>query len=394
LTRQSNNKIAYLDGLRGVAALLVLFHHFFLVFYTSYFNWDPGASHLHGWEIAFGKSVFSVLLNGNFCVSVFFVLSGFVLSRKYFNDNKIGHLVSAAQRRFVRLYLPVAFTLILAYLLLRAHLYFNVPVSKLTHSEWWFSGMWIIDHPAKKLLHCLFFDTMFEGDSTFDTSMWSMTIEVYYSFVVFSFLALTHLVRNRGMLLFAMLIFCFFTYNANLAPFIFGIALNYAEGHKNRRTKGTLMPCIIFLSVGLVLGSYSSNGATEGTIFSAISSDSGKLLATTWFHAIGALLLVLAFVWSHRLQRFISSRLFVFLGYISFSIYLLHPLVIGSFGSYLFAHIYGPLGYNTSVSIVLAATLGVCFVLSWLMTRYIDEKGTDLSKYLYTRYIKRADIHQ
>ena len=81
------SKIAYLDGIRGIASLLVVLHHFFLAFYIAYFSFDPGASNLRGLEIKYGQSVFSVLSNGHFCVCVFFVLSGFVLSRKYFQTN-------------------------------------------------------------------------------------------------------------------------------------------------------------------------------------------------------------------------------------------------------------------------------------------------------------------
>ncbi len=153
-------------------------------------------SHLNGWDIRYGKSAFSVLTNGNFYVCVFFVLSGFVLSHKYFNDNRIAILVSAAQRRFIRLYIPVAFTLILSYLFIKAHLYLNAPVSRIAHSEWWFERKWVFDSPGKMLWKCLISDTMFAGNSSFDTSMWTMSIEIYYSFVVFAFLALTHGVRN------------------------------------------------------------------------------------------------------------------------------------------------------------------------------------------------------
>ena len=129
------SKIAYLDGIRGVAAFLVFFHHFLLAFYSAYYTFDLNASNLPGWEVRYGQSLFSVITNGHFCVCIFFVLSGFVLSRKYFQSQKLEVLVSGANRRFLRLYIPIAFTMIIAYILMKAGLFFNVDVSKLTHSE-------------------------------------------------------------------------------------------------------------------------------------------------------------------------------------------------------------------------------------------------------------------
>ena len=128
------SKIVYLDGIRGVAALLVVFHHFLLAFYSAYYTFDANASHLHGLEIKYGQSVLSVFSNGNYCVAVFFVLSGFVLSRKYFQTRVFEVVISGAQRRFLRLYIPIAATLIISFILMKAGLYFNAPVSKISYS--------------------------------------------------------------------------------------------------------------------------------------------------------------------------------------------------------------------------------------------------------------------
>jgi peptidoglycan/LPS O-acetylase OafA/YrhL len=86
---KSNDKIAYLDGIRGIAALCVFFHHFLLTFYSSYFSLDPKATHLpNGLELQFGESVFSVFTSGRFCVEIFFCAQWLCLSRKYFRENE------------------------------------------------------------------------------------------------------------------------------------------------------------------------------------------------------------------------------------------------------------------------------------------------------------------
>jgi len=121
--QKPTNKIFYLDGIRGVAAFMVVIHHFLLAFYPSYYTLDKQASHINNLDVQFGMSLFSVLANGDFCVCIFFVLSGYVLSRKYFLTNQLDVLISGAQRRFVRLYIPVATALFLRLCLCSCILY-------------------------------------------------------------------------------------------------------------------------------------------------------------------------------------------------------------------------------------------------------------------------------
>ena len=65
-------KISYLDGLRGLAAFVVVFHHFIYAFYPALFLGSNAQLHLKGGEEAFlSGSVFNLLYNGNFAVCVF-----------------------------------------------------------------------------------------------------------------------------------------------------------------------------------------------------------------------------------------------------------------------------------------------------------------------------------
>ena len=392
--QQSTNKISYLDGIRGLAAFIVFIHHFAIAFYPAYYSLEPAAAHMGKWEMEYGRSLYSVLTNGNFCVCVFFVLSGFVLSRKYFRAADISVLVSGAQRRFIRLYVPVAVTIVISYLLIKAHLFYNTPVSHIAHSEWWFERMWTFEHPTRRMFQCLAYNTMFFGDAAFDTTFWTIAIELFGSLFVFAFLALTHNTRNRLAALGFMLFYFYYAQSLYFAAFVFGISLNYSEVFSARMQlqpgsskKMTAISAVLCL-VGLVMGSYPSTNVYKGTFFARLTSDFFIYVNWLWFHVIGAWLLVLAFVVSPVFQRGISVRPLRFLGYVSFCLYLLHPLVIGSIGSYLFLQCYKGMGYNPAVALVFSVSTFVCLLLSWLMTKYVDGPGIKLAKYIYDRYVK------
>jgi len=386
---RSVSKVAYLDGIRGIAAFLVVLHHFLLAFYPAHYTFDMNASNMNGWDVRYGQSLLSVFSNGNFCVCIFFVLSGFVLSRKYFQTNDFEVIVSGVYRRYLRLYIPVAFIIILSFLMMEAGLFFTTAASKITHSEWWLGGQWVFPDAGDKLIESLKVGTMFQGNNTFDTSLWTMTVEFSGSLFVFAFLAFTHKTRHRFISLLLVGLYCKWTESVILSAFMFGISLNYLEQYaKGFNKKVATSLAVILLMMSLVLGSFSING-NAGTFFD--HKPKSFLQYGVWFHVVGAYFMVVAFVISVPFQKLVSLRLFRFLGYISFAMYLLHPLIIGSFSSYVFLQLHDRLGFNHTVAVVFLLTVALCFILSWLIAKYIDEPGIRFSKYVYNRWFKKVE---
>jgi len=117
------DKIGYLDGLRGISALIVVFHHYMCAFYPALVFEAGTAFHTGSVEARVGASPLSLFYNGGFAVCIFFVLSGYVLTNSYFRTQQRNVVISSAVRRYVRLMIPILFTVIVAYSLSIAHLY-------------------------------------------------------------------------------------------------------------------------------------------------------------------------------------------------------------------------------------------------------------------------------
>ncbi|XZF15247.1 acyltransferase family protein [Chitinophagaceae bacterium MMS25-I14] len=380
--------IAYLDGIRGLAAFGVFLNHFALIFYYAFWDLQARTSHLGGLEIKYAHSYWSFITNGGFDVSIFFVLSGFVLSRKFFRSGDPEDAVSGLHRRFLRLYIPIAFTLILSYILLICHLYQNAAVSKITLSQW-FPRLWQIRYPEKQFLSSLFYGVMFNGDASFNTVLWTISTEFYGSLFVFAFLLFTNYTpKFRLLMMFFMMYYFYVTGSTSYMAFVLGMTLCYTEKWLERKKIPVYyIISIALLSAALLLGSNLPILASGGSLLYTFKTSVWNYMP--WLFTIGAYLLILSFMMFPILQKLISIRPIRFMGYISFSLYLLHPLVLGSFSSWLFLKNYrGPSSYNSTVLTVFISTIAVLIPLSWLVTKYVDQLGIRTAKRVYGLFRK------
>src|SRR5271169_2176712 len=109
-----------LEGLRGIASLVVAIGHFLFVFFPylgNLFTPIPGLQPRFAFERWVQYPPFSLAYSAEAAVCVFFVMSGYVLSGKYFSTGDVATLQSAAAKRYVRLVLPSFASVLLAWVL-------------------------------------------------------------------------------------------------------------------------------------------------------------------------------------------------------------------------------------------------------------------------------------
>jgi peptidoglycan/LPS O-acetylase OafA/YrhL len=93
---------------------------------------------------------------------------------------------------------------------------------------------------------------------------------------------------------------------------------------------------------------------------------------------------------SQWLQNIFSSQLLIFLGKISYSLYLIHFLVISSFTCALFLFLYQVFPYVVAILISCIVSVLLLIPLSYLFYRYIDIAGVQLSKIFYNQLVNLA----
>ncbi|MCC2546648.1 acyltransferase [Hymenobacter sp. BT175] len=390
----SPHNLAYLDGLRGLAACQVVAHHYLVAFYPALLTADPYVSHLGGAEVVIAGSPLNVLYSGNFAVCLFFVLSGLVLSEQFFRTRAVTVLHSYAARRYVRLLVPIAFSVLLAVVIWVAGGFQNQAVAALTRASW-LGQVWH-DQPLvpAEVPADLAFDILLSGEARYNPVLWTMSLELYGSLLVFGLLAVVAPSRYRFWL-YGVLTVGLAASELSLfyLAFVAGVVLNDARHSGPGWLAGFrhgAWPLAVLL-VGLLLGSYPTADFVD------VDQSLYRLLSPAWLahetvilltHMAGAALVIAGVLGSGGLQRVLSSRPLRWLGAISFSLYLLHFLVLGSLSSALFLALQPRLGYHAAFGVMLLASGPVLLAAAYAMYRLVDLPGMRLSKWLYARFLQ------
>lgn len=103
--------LPYVSGLKGLGALIVFIHHFFYCFYPLFIPEGMQSAPIEHIPVA------NLLVNGNFAVCLFLLLSGFLMARNAARFEGTDAYGDAVVRRYLRLMIPLAVAATLSYLL-------------------------------------------------------------------------------------------------------------------------------------------------------------------------------------------------------------------------------------------------------------------------------------
>lgn len=300
-------RIAYLDSLRGLAALVVIFSHFFGGYGAPFDLGNP-----------FLTFPLKIVYDGTAAVSIFFVLSGFVLAwRHEMTLGLHGHtpfsLGSFYILRITRIFPAFWFALALSALCQR-YFYFH-PETVPAASEW-LNSIW---HSHFSLTDILKQATLKTGPAEHLVPQdWTLREEVRYSLLMpFLILAAT---RGSGWLA-AFCIVGIGGFRLTPALFQFSAGVLIAKHHQQLAQLLGRWP-------RAALGSLLALAVVLCEMHHLASSQNTVRLLKWYIGGTGAILIVLCVLHTPALQRALSGGVFRFLGEISYSVYLLHFIML------------------------------------------------------------------
>lgn len=333
---------SHLDGLRGVAALVVVATHSLAAFRPHLVFGTP--TDWSSW--LFLRTPLAILTNGFGAVAVFFMLSGFVLTKKYFVATpSLGMFAEDVSKRFIRLYLLALPASLAAVALMLAELYSNAAAALVSQSDW--LGHLRSDSSPRDVVRLLGSPlASISGD--FIVVGWTLWVELWASYVLFVVvLSLFSLPRSSRALAYAAL-FVFARIGLGtpsqvgwLSYFILGMALADNEnlitafleriGGRFRIPVfgGLLVTFVVFACIPSYAWAEGAHvvprWACKAASIPFVSGPSGLA---------GVVMFLLVVFW--RPARFVMSlRPMLYLGQISVGLYLVHIPIICSVSSSL-----------------------------------------------------------
>ncbi|KAJ4157202.1 hypothetical protein NW754_008845 [Fusarium falciforme] len=424
---------AYLDGMRGVAALVVLFCHFFYQAFVIAKGWGCNDSHYYILKLP----ILRLWFQGPPAVCLFFVISGYALSyrplkliRSRSSQDFSTAMSSLVFRRGIRLYLPTAISTLMIVALIRSGAYEGTRAFALDRT---YMRNVIEPHPTRlktnyaqladwakdmfKFVHVFGWKTH-GGSTNYDQHLWTIPVEFRCSLYLFLTLLGTARLRTqyRFLTVGCIMLFTYRNSQWEFLMFLCGMVLAEMDHIRGAHVSAPALPIeektqpprrrtlqgifwALLSIVGLYFMSQPDQGGdtTPGWIYLT------SLIPKWWtaekyryWQCTGAVIFVLSVSRSANWQRVFNSAFVQYLGKISYALYLMHGPAIHAVGYRFEMWAYGLTGIEGNwftAGFVLSSFFVIPTVFWWadIFWRAVDIPTVKFAKWWESKLIVKAE---
>ncbi len=384
----THSRYVYLDSLRGVAALIVVFVHYMASFLPMVIFGDQpnSASHLPWLEAWFFYPPFGLLIAGQLAVSLFFILSGYVLSYRFLGQPvSLAKTLEMTAKRPIRLGGLVWFSMSLYALFWYLGWFQNNAAADITGSHKWLSLWWQGELDVAVFFSDLFTQSFSQG-TVYNNPLWTIGFELYGSLLVFAFLLLFSGYKHR---LWVLLLMVVVFYQSMLVGFWLGVILadmkqqgnlrwpnKWSSGSRNSALNWILGLVFLWLAA---YPFYLPMDLINQTTFGWLPDGFEFGLGYPMLAALIGFILVLN---SQPIQQALRAKLFQYLGFVSYAVYVMHVFVIGTFSSWLFVQLHPAVGYGWSFLVVFISGVLLSVFLAHWVTLWVDGPAIKLARWV------------
>ncbi len=272
--------------------------------------------------------------------------------------------------RYLRLNIPIACTIIFSYLLYKYDLYENILAGNISDSKWLTSYFSTNNLEFTDALKAAAYGVIAKGNSALNPPLWSLKIEFIGSIILLGIYS----VKPRGFDVLILAISCFFMWIFFKSNSIYYMCFFFGAIMGKTKVKFGFLT----FSTGYFLGAFVYEHGLYDWLPRIYLFDT-----KTFYNTCGAVLMVLSLV-SGFGKTFFESSIPRFLGRISFSLYLIHFLILCSVTSFL----YLALPKNLfGIVLNLAVYVSICFGLAMIYESLIDAKAVNFSRKVSSKLV-------
>jgi peptidoglycan/LPS O-acetylase OafA/YrhL len=393
-SRDKAPRIAYLESIRGLAALQVLLLHFLSAFAPD-LVFTPPPDAIVARTIHLSPLYF--LYDGYSAVYIFFVLSGYVLTRSF--EHHLAQPSSQIMARLIRLGLPALSATLVAAAVMLMFGRPNVEAGDLSGSVWfasqWHADLSILSVIRDGVLNALFLS--YRGspgvaflpwqqpiEQSFVAPLWTLSIEFYGSMIVLGLCGFAR--RSRAWWWAVVLLGAIFTVRSAYICFFIGHLLATFRRAERPAPARKLLP-VFSIALGVVLCVLAE--VWQPQWLRSLCADPTYFLLPGPFAPVqqktfGAILVLIGIIDLEVARRFLSSPWLVRCSKLSFPLYLIHwPILFGPAAA-LFLLLNGIVGIELARVGAIVVGIGLAFVCS-IFFLPVDRRALELSRRLRKR---------
>ena len=372
-------RVVGIEGLRGLAGMIVFFSHFGLMFYPAYY-WGIELCHFRDLDYKFGQTPLAFIVNGNSAVLMFLMIAGF--GTYYVYQKGMVKIRKYLVLRYFKLVVMAMASVLLTWVLVKTGLTFYQGIMQELKSPCYDTFNPLQLSPKIVLMYSpLSSSVMYNG------ALWTMPFFFYGAILSVLLCFLSDGVKKRIWIYIVAVAIVLNLQQLYYLACIVGVALadfynsvlltrkeiaadsHAADAAKAPSQRNYFSRCMgfVFVLLGIYLCAYPTGAAPTTRIYSWL-----PFAYCFYYHLIGTTLLILAILLDKWIERVMSMRMFQFLGKYSMAIYLVHSSVLISFSPWMYTILRTRLSYNRNVFYVFIASNIVVLAGAVVFKRIID----------------------
>ena len=333
-------RIQWVDGLRGIASICIVLHHFIIGYYPAAYEGATAMRHLPGSvEADFSQSPLAFFVLGDFWVSVFCMVSGFVIASQVFAMKDGKQFSKSVIKRYPRLLIPVFALSVMVYIMLHLGLFYNVQAANITGSSW-LGQFYQYETTLWDLFLSSFIDTWIFGMQTmYSNAFWMMAELFAGSFMAYLLAAMGKHTNKRILYVYIGIAVAYLSINSRLTDFVLGVLLAYVAIHYGQKIKQkrqlTMVLGLIFFVIAFIFGAYPQAHAPSNA-YQLLNCLPDRLNPCYFYHMLAAMFLMMVIYLCEPLEWLMSTKPALFLGKISYAVYVVHIPILFSGSAWMF----------------------------------------------------------
>lgn len=368
---KNNYMLQYIVGLKGLLTIIILILHIIICFYpATYYGIDgqiAECGYRYNWELFVGRTPLLFFYNGSFAVYIFFIVSGFLLTKSIYKSQKVLYDLKKLILRIEFFCITIFLSILFSYAVIFWGFNHNYEVGYLIGNGALYGYLYPKDAGSFLSIFKDLFD-VFRGWSIYNVPLWFMSCEIVGTLYTYCFCIIRKKTKTKAifaLMILVSLVTSIVFRKQYIICFLAGILFN-EFGKINEKKESRLISNSVFKNVfilfliflGILFGGYPIIKSNDRLFYECFPN-----IPYEYYYVMGSICIFYAIMYSYIIQKLLNNKILGKIGEISYYVYLFHFPVYMSLGMYLFLNLNENLKIQYDIAAFISGFISILFSL-------------------------------